>query len=137
MFGLSYWVVPIFSGCCWFGGLLAMLCLWIEKGSPHLDFMKPEQTILYISDIGATSWGKPIFIATSTCMVVSFDIVFITERWLRHTGRLVPNYNKWEKIFAVASIICSLIGAAGLILLTIFNTRDYPNVHDGMLGVFM
>ena len=114
-----------------------MLCVWVAQGEPHYAFMEPSQTILYISDIGASSWGQPIFIATSACMVVTFDLVFIGERWLRHTGRLAPNYNKWEKICSVLSIIASIIGAAGLILLTIFDTRDYPSVHDAMLGVFM
>lgn len=101
---------------------------------PRVD---PSQQFLYISDIGASSWGQPIFIGTSTAMVVVFDIAFISERWLRHTGRLTPNYRKSEKVASIVSIVFSIIGAAGLILLTIFDTRDYPTVHQSMLGVFM
>ncbi|KAK7731527.1 hypothetical protein SLS53_008767 [Cytospora paraplurivora] len=136
-FSIPYWIVPIISGCSWLGGLLALLCEWIRQGKPHYAFLKPEQRFLYISDIGATSWGQPIFIATSAFMVVTFDLVFIGERWMRHTGRLAPNHSKGEKVCSILSIVCSIIGAAGLILLTIFDTRDYPKVHDGMLGVFI
>lgn len=137
MFGISYWVVPAFAGCAWLGGLLGMLLTWIVKGKPQYWFMDPVQKILYISDIGATSWGKPIFIATSCVMVVTFDLVFIAERWMRHTGRLAPNSNKWEKAFSIISIVASIVGAAGLIFLTIFDTARHYTVHHAMLGVFM
>lgn len=70
-------------------------------------------------------------------MVVSFDLVFVTERWLRHQRRLAPNYSKWEKFMSVLAIFWSIIGAAGLVLLTIFDTANYRKVHDSMLGVFM
>lgn len=43
-----------------------MLCTWVVKGEPYYSFMDaPSQHIVYISDLGATSWGQPIFIATS------------------------------------------------------------------------
>lgn len=137
MFGIPYWILPILSGCCWLGGLLGLLCTWFALGKPHYAFVDPSRHFLYISDIGASKWGQPVFIATSTAMVVTFDLVFIGERWMRHTRRLAPNNSKWEKIASVLSIIASIVGAAGLILLTIFDTRDYPKVHDAMLGVFM
>lgn len=70
-------------------------------------------------------------------MVVTFDLVFITERWLRHKRQLAPNYSKWEKLMSILAIVWSIIGAAGLILLTIFDTAHYRHVHDAMLGVFM
>lgn len=137
MLGISFWVIPLLAGCSWLGGLLALLCVWFAKGKPHYAFLDPKQQFLYISDIGASSWGQPIFIATSAVMVVLFDIVFISERWLRHSGRLAPNYSKAEKIASIVSIVFSILGAAGLILLTIFDTRDYPKVHEAMLGVFI
>jgi hypothetical protein len=137
MFGIPYWIIPIFSGCAWLGGLLAMLCTWVAQGKPHYDWLRTDQRFLYISDIGATSWGKPVFIATSAVMVVTFDLVFIGERWLRHTRRLAPNYSRSEKVCSALAILMSIVGAAGLILLTIFDTRQYPKVHDAMLAVFI
>ncbi|KAF3769617.1 hypothetical protein M406DRAFT_354075 [Cryphonectria parasitica EP155] len=138
MFGIPYWIIPVFAGCVWLGGLLAMLCTWIAKGEPYYEFMHAtSQHIVYISDIGATSWGKPIFIATSAVMVVSFDLVFMSERWLRHKRRLTPNYSRWEKAMSILSIFWSIVGAAGLILLTIFDTAHHKTAHDSLLGVFI
>lgn len=98
--------------------------------------MSRTQHIAYISDIGATKL-RPLFIAGSAVMVVVFDLAFISERWLRHKNRLAPNYRKREAFLSVCSIIAAIIGAAGLILLSIFDTKTYPHVHDAMLGVFM
>ncbi|KAF7195041.1 Protein SFK1 [Pseudocercospora fuligena] len=137
MFGISYWFIPLFSGCVWLGTLLAMLGRWVAIGSPHYVSFNAEQRIAYISDIGATNWGKPLFIAGSAVSVVTFDLVFIAERWLRHRGRLTQNYNMTEKILSICATIAAIVGAAGLILLTIFDTRRYPHVHDAMLVVFI
>lgn len=114
-----------------------MLGRWLAIGSPHYSSFNASQHIAYISDIGATSWGYPLFIAGSATAVVTFDLAFISERWLRHKGRLTPNYNKSEIILSAFATLFAIIGAAGLILLTIFNTVDYPHVHVAMLIVFM
>lgn len=113
-----------------------MLGWWLAIGSPHYPEMEASQHIAYISDIGATKL-QPLFIAGSAVTVVVFDIAFISERWLRHKGRLAHNTRKSEKILSICAVIASIIGAAGLILLTCFNTRDYHSVHDSMLVVFM
>ncbi|TKA72792.1 hypothetical protein B0A55_07326 [Friedmanniomyces simplex] len=137
MFGISYWFLPLFAGCVWLGTLLGMLGTWLAQGSPHYPWQGVNQHVTYISDVGASRWGRPLFIAGSAVMVVVFDLAFISERWLRHKGRLSHNYSKSEKILSVCAIIAAIIGAAGLVLLTIFDTRDYPTVHDAMLVVFI
>ena len=101
-----------------------------------MSSMSATQHIAYISDIGATNL-KPLFIAGSTVCVVVFDICFISERWLRHKGRLAHNTYKSEKILSIMAVIFSIVGAAGLILLSIFDTLHYHKVHDSMLAVFM
>ncbi|KAF2168996.1 hypothetical protein M409DRAFT_21007 [Zasmidium cellare ATCC 36951] len=137
MFGLSYWFLPLFAGCVWLGTLLAMLGRWVAIGSPHYSTFNDTQHIAYISDIGATSWGKPLFIAGSAVCVVVFDLAFVAERWLRHKGRLTQNYNNTEKILSICATIAAIVGALGLIFLTIFDTKRYPHVHDAMLIVFI
>lgn len=92
---------------------------------------------MYISTLGATAWGKPLFITGSTVMVVLFNATFCMERWFRHKGRLVMNYNITEKILSGFAIAFAIIGGLGLILLTIFDTRRFPNVHQAMLAVFI
>lgn len=113
-----------------------MILVWISEGSPRYSSMEPGQKIAYISDIGAQGL-QPLFIAGSAVTVVVFDAVFISERWLRHRGRLAHNTSRAQKILSICAIIFAVIGAAGLILLTIFDTVDYPNAHDAFLAVFM
>ncbi|GAB7359375.1 hypothetical protein MBLNU230_g6026t1 [Neophaeotheca triangularis] len=136
MFGLSYWFLPLFAGLCWLGTLLGMLLSWVTDGKPIYDNMSAGQTIPYISTIGAT-YLQPLFIAGSAVCVVVFDLAFISERWLRHKGRLTQNYSNWEKVLSVLATIFAVIGAIGLILLTCFNTVDFPRVHDACLAIFI
>ncbi|KAK5173362.1 uncharacterized protein LTR77_002043 [Saxophila tyrrhenica] len=136
MFGFSYWFLPAFAGLVWLGTLAGMLGYWLNAGSPHYSEMGANQRIAYISDVGAT-FLKPLFIAGSATMVVVFDLAFISERWLRHKARLTPTYSKGEAALSICAIIFAVAGAAGLILLSIFDTKNYPSVHDAMLGVFI
>nr|POE51566.1 protein sfk1 [Quercus suber] len=136
MFGLSYWFLPLFAGCVWLGTLLGMLGTWAAQGKPHYVTMSADQQIPYISSIGASGL-KPLFIAGSAVAVVVFDVAFISERWLRHKARLAQNYKTSEKILSGFAIAFAIIGAAGLILLTIFDTKRFPHVHDAMLVVFI
>lgn len=90
----------------------------------------------YISDVGA-QYLKPLFIAMSAVTVVTLDLTLLFERWLRHTGRLSHNTSLFQKILSLISIIASIVGAAGLILLTIFDTLRHPRLHDVFLALFM
>ena len=114
-----------------------MLGRYVAIGSPHFPWMSDGQFRPYISDIGASSWGYPLFIAGSAPAVVAFNLAFVSERWLRHKGRLARNYKTHEKVLSVFAIIFAIIGAAGLILLTIFDERRHGRVHGAMLVVFM
>ncbi|KAI8935895.1 hypothetical protein NX059_007408 [Plenodomus lindquistii] len=73
----------------------------------------------------------------SAATVVTFDLAFIFERYLRHTNRLAPNTSQWQKINSACATIFAIIGAAGLILLTIFDNRDHNRLHNIFLGVFI
>lgn len=90
----------------------------------------------YISDTGAYKY-KPLFIAGGTTTVVLLDLSLISERWLRHNGRLAPNTTVTEKILSVLAILASIAGALGLILLSIFDTYRHPKMHDRCLIVFL
>jgi len=136
MFGLSYWILPLISAAAWFGTLLAMLIVWLAQGRPHYSSMEPNQTIAFISDIGATGL-KPLFIAGSTVSVVIFTLTFISERWLRHKGRLAHNTSNVQKALSICAVLASIVGTAGLILLTIFDTRRHPQLHRVFLGLFI
>jgi len=126
----------VVSAGTWLGMLLAMLIRWEVVGHPHYPSMDAGQNIAYISDIGAFGL-KPLFIAGSCVTTIFLDLAFVSERWLRHTGRLARNTYTSQKILAVCSIICAIAGTAGLILLSIFDTYHHPHLHDGFLLLFI
>ena len=116
--------------------LLAMLIRWEVIGRPHYPSMDAGQNIAYISDIGAEGL-KPLFIAGCCVTTVFLDLAFASERWLRHTGRLVRNTSTAEKVLSALAIFFAIAGTAGLILLSIFDTLRHPHLHDGFLLLFI
>ncbi|KAH7401834.1 Frag1/DRAM/Sfk1 family-domain-containing protein [Phaeosphaeria sp. MPI-PUGE-AT-0046c] len=136
MLGLSYWVVPIFSSTVWIACLITMLVYWAATGRPHYSTMNEGQFIPYISDIGA-DFLKPLFIAMSTVTVVTFSLAFVFERFLRHAGKLTPNTSVWQKVYSLCATVAAIVGAAGLILLTIFDCKNHNRLHNIFLAVFI
>ena len=116
--------------------LLAMFIVWELEGSPHYVSMDPDQRIAYISDVGAQGL-QPLFIAGSCVTTVFLDLSFLSERWLRHTGRLAKNLGVAEKVLSGLSLVFALAGTCGLILLSIFDVVSHDMLHDGFLLLFM
>lgn len=98
--------------------------------------MDPKQNIAYISDVGASNL-KPLFIAGCVITTVFLDISFLSDRWLRHRGRLVPNATTGEKALSALTIVFAILGTVGLILLSIFDTARHPKLHDVFLLLFI
>ena len=116
--------------------LITMISYWSATGKPHYPSMDPGMTVPHISDVGAFTM-KPLFIAGSVVTTIFLDLAFATERWLRHAGRLAKNTTKKEKVLSILSICFAVIGTAGLICLSIFDSYRYPNVHNICLLLFM
>jgi hypothetical protein len=116
--------------------ILGLLIHWNVDGQPHYPSMDVTQHIAYISDVGAQSL-KPLFIAGSCVTTVFLDLAFLSERWLRHRGRLAKNTTTLEKVLSGLSLIFAAIGTAGLILLSIFDTLHHPRLHDVFLLLFI
>ncbi|EPE09416.1 fk506 suppressor [Ophiostoma piceae UAMH 11346] len=134
----SYWLLPIFSGAVWLGMLLGMILGWvIDLHREHTISMDDGQYIPYISDIGATSRFKPMFIALSAVTTASLDLSFLADRWLRHSGRLTPNGSRGQKVLAVLAILFAIVGTAGLILLSVFDVAHHHTLHDAFLLCFL
>ncbi|KAJ5709903.1 FK506 suppressor Sfk1 [Penicillium malachiteum] len=142
MWLISFWVFPVVSACMWVAMLIAMLATWVRDGEPiypcmlNADGTTDGQTVAYISDVGAYG-AQPLFITGSVITVVFLDLAFLSERWLRHSGQLAQNKGRLDKICAIASIFFAIAGALGLILLSIFDTAQYPHLHDGFLVMFI
>ena len=137
MWLLSYWVFPAVSALMWLGMLLGMLITWAtDYNNTKYPSMEAGQRIAYISDVGAFQL-KPLFQAGSVITVVLLDIGIIAERWLRHTGRLARNTSITQKVLSCFAILFAIAGAAGLILLSTFDTYNYPRLHDYFLLLFI
>lgn len=130
-------VTPILAGLVWLATLLALLLYWVvSENSVHYVSMSEAQQIAYISDIGASDL-KPLFVTGCILTTVLLDISFASDRWLRHKGRLAPNTTTGEKVLSGLSIGFAVIGTAGLILLSIFDTAWQPNLHNIFLLLFI
>jgi hypothetical protein len=116
------------------GTLLSMIITWAATGTPHYASM--DGTIPYISDVGA-SYLKPLFITGASITAVGFVASLFVERILRSHGRLIENFRKRERVFSWLAILGSIIGGAGLILLTIFDTLRHSSLHRLFLLIFM
>ncbi|KAH0847981.1 hypothetical protein AYO21_03653 [Fonsecaea monophora] len=136
MWWLSAWWFPVISAGMWLGMLLAMFCSWEANGHPHLPSMSADQHIAYISDIGAFGL-KPLFITGSVVTTVFLDLGFMSERWLRHYGRLAPNTSRVQSALSSCAIFFAIAGTCGLIFLSIFDTYHHHKVHDGCLLLFI
>ncbi|KXG45357.1 Frag1/DRAM/Sfk1 [Penicillium griseofulvum] len=136
MWIISFWMFPLISACMWLSMLISMLVIWVNEGKPHYASMDDGQTIAYISDVGAQHL-KPLFVAGSAVTVVFLDLAFLSERWLRHSGQLASNKGRLDKTCAILSIFFAIAGAAGLILLSVFDTLRHPKKHDGFIALFI
>jgi len=116
--------------------ILAMFLTWYLDGKPRYPSMEASQNIAYISDVGADRL-KPLFIAMGSASVIIFDIGFLLERWLRHSGKLVHYKSTLQRFLAAGSIVFAIAGAAGFILLSCFDTRRHKTLHDCFLAVFI
>jgi len=130
-------VLPIISGVVWLATLLTMLVYWVVATSrTHYESMADNQAIAYISDVGASNL-KPLFVAGCCVTTVTLDLSFGADRWLRHKGRLVPNTTVGEKVLSGLTIAFAVVGTAGLILLSVFDTLRHKMLHDVFLLLFI
>jgi hypothetical protein len=119
------------------GTLMGLLIYWnVDTDRMIYSSMGEGQTIAYISDVGA-AYLKPLFITGCVITTVFLDVSFGADRWLRHKGRLVPNTTRTERVLSGLTIAFALVGTAGLILLSIFDTARHPRLHDIFLLLFM
>ncbi|KAJ4480040.1 Frag1/DRAM/Sfk1 [Lentinula aciculospora] len=132
----AYVWIPIVGAFIWFSTLWAMLITWLATGRPHYVSMTSNQHIPLISDIAADIL-KPLFITSCSITAVTFILDLVFERYLRHSGRLVPDMRTRERVFSSLAILGSVLGGAGLILLSIFDVRRHKPFHDSFLLVFI
>ena len=50
-----------------------------------------------------------------------FVLSLFLERWLRHVDRIPGTIRSKQRTYDIVAIVCGVIGAAGLVLLSIFD----------------
>lgn len=98
--------------------------------------MPDDGDIAYISDVGAFKL-KPLFIAGSVVTTLLLDSAFLSERWLRHRGRLVRNTSTGQRILVGLTVVFAIVGTCGLILLSVFDTYHHSRLHNVFLLLFI
>nr|RBQ89905.1 hypothetical protein FVER53263_07832 [Fusarium verticillioides] len=133
----SYWWFPVISGLVWLGMLLGLLLEWqVNQHGRRYPTQSIHSDIAYISNIGAGRL-QPLFIVGCVLTSIFLDAAFLSERWLRHRGRLVPNTTLMEKVLSGLSIAFATVGTVGLICLSIFKTGKYSRLHNTFLALFI
>ncbi|KAF4981094.1 hypothetical protein FZEAL_3030 [Fusarium zealandicum] len=133
----SYWWFPVISGLVWLGMLLGLLLEWlVNDHGGRYPTMSIHADIAFMSNIGAERL-QPLFIVCCVMTSIFLDLAFLSERWLRHQGRLVPNSTLMEKVLSGLSMVFALVGTVGLICLSIFRTGEYKFLHNLFLAIFI
>ncbi|KAM0558441.1 hypothetical protein ACHAPJ_004631 [Fusarium lateritium] len=128
---------PVISGLVWLGLLLGLLLEWqVNQHGRRYPTQSIHSDIAYISNVGAERL-QPLFIVGCVLTSIFLDAAFLSERWLRHRGRLVPNSSLMEKVLSALSIIFATVGTVGLICLSIFKTGKYSRLHNTFLALFI
>lgn len=134
---IHYYIIPIIALIVWWGMLIAMLSAWSIQGHPIYAFMGPvKQDPVYISDVGATNL-QPLFISCAGFQAIFFVGTLLMEYILRVKHKLQPYVSAKQHHFAIVSIVCAAIGQLGIIMVSIFNTKNFHEVHLSMVGVFI
>ncbi|KAK9246209.1 Frag1/DRAM/Sfk1 family-domain-containing protein [Lipomyces tetrasporus] len=131
-----YWILPLASLIVWWAMLVTLMGVWASDGHRRYPGQDADSHLPYISDIGA-SGVKPLFIAGDAVQGTLFVLALISERYLRHKGRLERNRYKAEKIMSTFAIIFAIIGQIGLVLLSILDTDRHHHAHVICLGIFV
>lgn len=134
---VHYYLIPLVALVVWWGMLIALLSAWSLQGRPIYAWMGGEyQNPVYISDVGATNL-QPLFISCAGFQAIFFVGTLVMEYVLRTKGKLQPYVLKKQPKFAIASIVCAVIGQLGILFVAIFNTNSFHSVHLSMVGVFI
>lgn len=134
---LHHWLVPVLSALTWWSMLALLFGLWATEGFPNYAAnSKPDQQVLYISDIGARKF-QPIFIAGSVTQGVFFVASLMLEVHLRQIGRLRRHFHWWSTWCLWLSLLFAIVGQVGITFVAVFDTQSHPEAHVSMLVVYI
>ncbi|KAF8464578.1 Frag1/DRAM/Sfk1 family-domain-containing protein [Kalaharituber pfeilii] len=124
-----YWIFPLISATAWFVMLWAMLIVYLAQGRPRYPTMELGN-VAYISDIGAQEL-KPLFVTGCAITGLFFFLSLLSMR----RNQALPR--RLDRVLDVLALLCGLLGAVSLVLLAIFDTEGYSDLHRLFLFLFM
>lgn len=139
--------VPLFSCIPWTITLIVLITFWKSQGSPIYPWLKPSEeegqdkayryanmNPVYISDVGATEL-QPLFIFGTLLTGFSYFSCLVYETVYRF--RATFHVAKGLRIVQFFILFFGLIGQVGIGLVAILSTKDFPQLHQMFLSVFI
>ncbi len=127
-----FWILPFLTFSTWVATLVTMLALWVRDGYSRYG---RDANIVFISDVGAAHHVPFIGLCCTTAGL--YILTVLLERQLRHARRIPGSLIRRTTNYDITSVVFAIIGALGLVFLSIFDTVDYPTVHWTMTLVFI
>lgn len=112
-----------------------MLMYWLATGRTRYGSMQENQTIAYISDIGAHRL-KPLFVLGCVMSSILFNIAFVSDRWLRNRQAPIEAVIT-RKVPTLLSILLVFAGSIALCCLSGFDVANFPLFHHIFLTLFI
>ncbi|PWN44657.1 hypothetical protein IE81DRAFT_320959 [Ceraceosorus guamensis] len=129
-----YWLAPLITFAFWCTDIFGLLGLW--GGRDNFEgYSNDQATVVFISDVGARH--KTFFIIFSSLSAAFYILTTLIERHLRHQRRIPGSLRKRQTRYDIVSVVFAVIGAAALVLLSVFDAVNYSNVHWSMTVVFV
>ena len=116
------------------GTILGLLIPWLIQGRPRLASFDDNQTIAFISDLGAFDL-KPLFIAGAFATAALYVASLLANRALQR--RHAPGATCGEHTLTVFALVGSSAGGTAVGLLAIFDNFRFTQTHDRLLVVFI
>ncbi|KAK7972371.1 Frag1/DRAM/Sfk1 family protein [Apiospora saccharicola] len=132
---MRFWVFPVLSAFSGLATLTTMLTYWIVTGRAKYTSMQEDQTIAYISDIGADQL-KPLFILGCVISSALFNVAFVSDRWLRNRQERTETMMA-RKVSPALSVLLTLAGSIALCCLSGFDIARFPLLHHIFLILFI
>lgn len=108
--------------------IVGLLGLWSADGFNR--YSDTHANIIFISHVGAEH--RTFFIIFSSLSAAFYILTVFLERHLRHQRRIPGSIRKRQTYLDIASVIFAIIGAAALVLLSVFDDINYSTVHWSM-----
>ncbi|UJR34407.1 hypothetical protein I4U23_021814 [Adineta vaga] len=119
----------VIASLAWLSTIAALFGLWGRDG--FIQYNSDDGEVVYISDVGAVH--KTAFIVGTSITGTFFVLTLVFTKLCFD----MENRRRFKRGVSIISIVCGFIGAASLILLSIFDSMDHSGAHYTFTGLFI